>query len=99
VPTGIAGAERARPESLRNSAEPTRSQLAADKQLQRAVRSGKLGAADVAALTFDAIAARRFYILTHPAILETVRLRHEDIEQQRNPTDPLSLKPEVKEAR
>jgi hypothetical protein len=63
------------------------------------VRSGKLGAVEVAALTFDAIAARRFYILTHPAILATVRLRHEDIEQQRNPTDPLSLKPEVKEAR
>jgi hypothetical protein len=28
--------------------------------------------------------------------MPTVRLRHEDIEQQRNPTDPLSLKPEVK---
>ncbi|MEM5342489.1 SDR family oxidoreductase [Paraburkholderia azotifigens] len=99
VPTGIADAERARPDALRNSGEPTRSQLAADKQLQRAVRSGKLSAADVAALTFEAIAERRFYILTHPAILETVRLRHEDIEQQRNPTDPLSLKPEVKVSR
>jgi NAD(P)-dependent dehydrogenase (short-subunit alcohol dehydrogenase family) len=99
VPTGIADAERARPEALRNSRERTRSQLAADKQLQRAVRSGKLNAADVATLTFEAIAARRFYILTHPAILTTVRLRHEDIEQQRNPTDPLSLKPEVRQAR
>nr|5IG2_A Chain A, Short-chain dehydrogenase/reductase SDR [Paraburkholderia phymatum STM815]5IG2_B Chain B, Short-chain dehydrogenase/reductase SDR [Paraburkholderia phymatum STM815]5IG2_C Chain C, Short-chain dehydrogenase/reductase SDR [Paraburkholderia phymatum STM815] len=99
VPTGIADAERVRPEALRNEAQPTRSQLAADRQLQRAVRSGKLGATDVATLTFEAIAERRFYILTHPAILATVRLRHEDIELQRNPTDPLSLKPEVKEAR
>jgi len=99
VPTGIADAERARPEALRNSTEPTRSQLAADKQLQRAVRSGKLNAGDVAKLTFEAVAARRFYIFTHPAILTTVRLRHEDIELQRNPTDPLSLKPEVRQAR
>jgi NAD(P)-dependent dehydrogenase (short-subunit alcohol dehydrogenase family) len=99
VPTGIADAERARPEALRNRAAPTRSQLAADKQLHRAVRSGKLSAADVADKTFEAIAEQRFYILTHPAILETVRLRHEDIELQRNPTDPLSLKPEVKAER
>lgn len=96
VPTGIADAERARPETLRNDAAPTRSQLAAGKQLQRAVQSGKLTATDVAQLTFEAIEAGRFYIITHPAILPTVRLRHEDIELQRNPTDPLSLKPEVK---
>ncbi len=96
VPTGIANAERARPDTLRNDAAPTRSQLAAGKQLQRAVQSGKLNASDVAQLTFEAIEAGRFYILTHPAIMPTVRLRHEDIEQQRNPTDPLSLKPEVK---
>jgi NAD(P)-dependent dehydrogenase (short-subunit alcohol dehydrogenase family) len=96
VPTGIADAERARPETLRNDAAPTRSQLAAGKQLQRAVQSGKLSAKDVAELTFAAIEAGRFYIITHPAIMPTVHLRNEDIEQQRNPTDPLSLKPEVK---
>lgn len=98
VPTGIADAERVRPDTLRNDAAPTRSQLAAGKQLHRAVQSGRLSAADVADMTFDAIAAGRFYIITHPAILDTVRLRHDDIEQQRNPTDPLSLKPEVKHA-
>jgi hypothetical protein len=27
-----------------------------------------------------------------------VRLRHEDIEQLRDPTDPMSLKPEVRQA-
>jgi NAD(P)-dependent dehydrogenase (short-subunit alcohol dehydrogenase family) len=96
VPTGIADAERTRPDTLRNDAAPTRSQLAADKQLHRAVQSGKRTAADVADLTFEGIAAGHFYLLTHPGILDTVRLRHEDIEQQRNPTDPLSLKPEVK---
>ncbi|CAB3779676.1 hypothetical protein LMG28614_00901 [Paraburkholderia ultramafica] len=98
VPTGIADAERSRPSELRNASAPTRSQIAAGKQLQRAVQSGKLSAADVADITFEAIAARRFYIVTHPAIMATVKLRHEDIEQWRNPTDPMSLKPEVKNA-
>ncbi|SMG22219.1 SDR family oxidoreductase [Paraburkholderia susongensis] len=98
VPTGIADAERSRPAELRNASRPTRSQIAAGKQLQRAVQSGKLAAADVADITFEAIAARRFYIITHPAIMATVRLRHEDIEQLREPSDPMSLKPEVKNA-
>ena len=98
VPTGIANAERARPDTLRNDAPPTRSQQAADLQLQRAVRSGRLSADDVAALTFDAVRAQRFYILTHPTILATVKLRHDDIEAQRAPTDPMSLKPGIKRA-
>ena len=98
VPTGIAKAERTRPDALRNDAPPTRSQQAADLQLQRAVRSGKVSADEVAALAFDAVREGRFYVLTHPAILATVKLRHEDIAMQRAPTDPLSLKPEVKRA-
>ena len=99
VPTGIADAERARPaRTCATTARPTRSQIAAGKQLQRAVQSGKLSADDVADITFDAIAARRFYVVTHPGIMATVKLRHEDIEQLRNPTDPMSLKPEVKNA-
>lgn len=95
VPTGIAESHRARPETLRNTEAPTRSQAIAQVQLQRAVKSGKLSAADVAGLTFDAVRERRFYILTHPAILPSVHLRHEDIELMRNPTDPMSLKPET----
>ncbi|WP_028216395.1 SDR family oxidoreductase [Paraburkholderia oxyphila] len=98
VPTGIANAERSRPDDLRNEAPPTRSQQAADLQLARAVRSGRLTADDVAKATFDAVRDGRFYILTHPGILASVKLRHEDIETLRNPTDPLSLKPEVKKA-
>ncbi|MBB5415500.1 NAD(P)-dependent dehydrogenase (short-subunit alcohol dehydrogenase family) [Paraburkholderia atlantica] len=98
VPTGIADAERARPDELRNASRPTRSQIAAAKQLQRAVQSGKLNADDVADIAFEAIAARRFYIITHPGIMATVKLRHEDIEQLREPSDPMSLKPEVKNA-
>ncbi|WP_321964698.1 SDR family oxidoreductase [Paraburkholderia sp. J7] len=98
VPTGIANAERSRPDELRNETPLTRSQQAADLQLQRAVRSGKLTPDDVAKVTFDAVREGCFYILTHPQILASVKLRHEDIETLRNPTDPLSLKPEVKKA-
>ncbi|HEX7912865.1 MAG TPA: SDR family oxidoreductase [Paraburkholderia sp.] len=98
VPTGIADAERSRPSELRNDRAPTRSQIAAGKQLQRAVQAGKLTADDVADITFEAIAARRFYIVTHPGIMASVKLRHEDIEHLRNPVDPMSLKPEVKNA-
>jgi len=98
VPTGIADAERVRPDELRNASRPTRSQIAAGKQLHRAVEAGKLSAADVAEITYEAIAARRFYIITHPGIMATVKLRHDDIEQLREPTDPMSLKPEVKSA-
>ena len=89
---------RASVENCATRVRRPRSQIAAGKQLQRAVQSGKLSAADVADLTFEAIAARRFYIVTHPGIMATVKLRHEDIEQLRNPTDPMSLKPEVKNA-
>ncbi|WP_206998433.1 SDR family oxidoreductase [Trinickia mobilis] len=96
VPTGIADAERARPAGLRNDAPATPSQVLAGRQLHKAVRAGKLSAEEVAELTFDAIRERRFYIVTHPSIMESVRLRHEDIEQLRAPTDPYSLKPEVK---
>ena len=98
VPTGIADAERARPAGLRNEGRATRSQIAAGKQLQRAVQAGKLSATDVAGLAFQAIAERRFYIIMHPAIMATVKLRHADIEQLRDPTDPMSLKPDLKSA-
>jgi NAD(P)-dependent dehydrogenase (short-subunit alcohol dehydrogenase family) len=99
VPTGIADAERVRPEALRNEGALTASQEMAGKQLSKAVHSGKLSARDVAELTFDAIRERRFYVITHPRIMASVQLRLDDVAQLRNPTDPLSLKPEVKPAR
>jgi len=96
VPTGIAQAERARPEELRNEEPMTTSQRMAVKQLTKAVEGGKLSAKDVAEITFDAVRERRFYVLTHPKILASVQLRFDDVAQMRNPTDPLSLKPEVR---
>ncbi|CAB3750667.1 SDR family oxidoreductase [Paraburkholderia humisilvae] len=92
APTGIADSERARPAGLYNAAPPSESRRAADRQLQRAVQSGRKSAADIAALTFDAVRDGRFYIITHSAILEAVKLRHADIEERRLPTDPMSLR-------
>ncbi|KAK48896.1 hypothetical protein BG58_19475 [Caballeronia jiangsuensis] len=92
VPTGIADAERSRPEALANDAPYTASQKLAARQLTRAVEGGKLTARDVALLTFDAVREGRFYVITHPNIMASVQLRLDDIAQLRNPTDPMSLK-------
>lgn len=90
APTGIADAERARPARWRNDAAPTASQILAARELRKAVRAGRLTAADIADATFDAIRDERFYVFTHPAIVPSIRLRHEDIERQRQPSDPSS---------
>lgn len=92
VPTGIADAERSRPEALANAAPHTASQKLAARQLTRAVEGGRLSARDIAELTFDAVRERRFYVITHPNIMPSVQLRLDDIAQLRNPTDPMSLK-------
>jgi NAD(P)-dependent dehydrogenase (short-subunit alcohol dehydrogenase family) len=92
VPTGIADAERSRPEALANEVPYTASQKLAARQLTRAVEGGKLTARDVALLTFDAVREGRFYVITHPNIMASVQLRLDDIAQLRNPTDPMSLK-------
>lgn len=96
VPTGIFESHRNRPQELRNTAPPTESQKAAQRQGEQAVRSGKLSAADVAERTFDAVRENRFYVLTHPRILQSVELRMQDILAQRNPSDPFSFKPDVR---
>jgi NADP-dependent 3-hydroxy acid dehydrogenase YdfG len=95
VPTGIHQSHRNRPDALKTSDAPTASQLAAQKSSEKAVTSGKMTAPQVAVQVFDAIAKNQFYIFTHPKIMASVALRHEDIALVRNPTDPFSLKPEV----
>jgi NAD(P)-dependent dehydrogenase (short-subunit alcohol dehydrogenase family) len=95
VDTGIKDAGRNRPDDLANTAAPTDSQRLAEEQTRKAVTSGRLTAADVAAKAFEAIEADRFYCLTHPRILGSVELRLADILAQRNPTDPFSLKMDV----
>jgi NAD(P)-dependent dehydrogenase (short-subunit alcohol dehydrogenase family) len=98
VPTGISQSHRNRPAGLRNTATPTVSQIAAQQASQKAVGSGRLTAADVAAITYKAIEENQFYIYTHPKIMPSVGLRMEDIMQARNPSDPFTFKPEAARA-
>ena len=94
VPTGISQSHRNRPSELRG-AKPTKSQLIGQAMSDKAVSSGKLSAADVAAMVFDAIDQDRFYILSHPQALASVQTRMEDVLLLRNPTDPFKDKPEL----
>ncbi|RJG00903.1 SDR family oxidoreductase [Noviherbaspirillum sedimenti] len=96
VPTGIHKSERNRPQDLRNQGAPTASQAASRLMTDKAVRSGKLSAAQVAQATFDAVRAGRFYIHTHPEMLDAVQARMSDVLQQRNPRDPLAAEPRLK---
>ena len=91
VPTGIAQSQRNRPSTMQESdAAPTRSQMIGQAMSEKAVESGKVSAADVAQLVFDAVAANQFYIYSHPKAIRSVQIRLEDIMQARNPTDPFA---------
>jgi len=96
VPTGIAKSHRSRPADMQNSETPTASMMLAQTMTQKAVGSGKLSAADVAKITFDAIRENKFYIITHPKIMATVQMRLDDIATCTNPRDPFALKADVK---
>jgi NAD(P)-dependent dehydrogenase (short-subunit alcohol dehydrogenase family) len=95
VPTGIQASERNRPAELGADAAPTRSQLVQKAMIDKAVGSGKVTASEVAQNVFDAIAARRFYIYSHPKAVASVVTRLEDIVQPRNPSDPFAARPEI----
>ncbi len=94
VATGISQSQRNRPADLRGS-KPTKSQLVGQAMTSKAVDSGKVSAADVAQLVFDAVAKNQFYIYSHPKAIKSVQTRLEDILQARNPTDPFAEKPEI----
>ena len=94
VPTGISQSHRNRPAD-KPMARPTKSQLISQAQTDKAVSSGKLTAADVAAMVFDAMDHRKFYIFSHPQALAGVQTRLEDVMLLRNPTDPCADKPEI----
>jgi len=95
VPTGIHQSHRNRPTGEGDRTQPTPSQLISQAMTNKAVTSGKLSAADVAALVFDALRERRFYIFSHPQALGAVQTRLEDVMVQRNPSDPFKERPEL----
>jgi NAD(P)-dependent dehydrogenase (short-subunit alcohol dehydrogenase family) len=95
VPTGINASDRNRPPGMANEAPPTASQAALKAQLDKAVASGKISAAQVAEATFDAVREDRFYVITHERMMPSIELRLQDVVQRRNPTDPFTYKPDV----
>jgi hypothetical protein len=61
----------------------------------KAVGSGKVSAADVAKMVFDAISNDHFYIYSHPKALGNVQHRMEAIVQGHNPPDPFKERPDI----
>ena len=92
TPTGISKSHLSRPAKMQNADRPTASMIQAQQMVEKAVSSGKLTAVDVAEITFDAIRARQFYILTHPGFMKLVKARLNDIAELRNPSDVFGLK-------
>jgi NAD(P)-dependent dehydrogenase (short-subunit alcohol dehydrogenase family) len=94
VPTGIGRSDRNRPAYLAEAAPPTPSQLRAQAAVEKAVAGGKIGAAEVARMVFEAVADDRFYVFTHPQILPTVRARHEAALSGGPPADAYGQRPD-----
>jgi NAD(P)-dependent dehydrogenase (short-subunit alcohol dehydrogenase family) len=93
-PTGISQSQRNKPSALADE-KPTRSQLIGQAMTDKAVGSGKLTAADVAQMVFDAVAQNQFYIFSHPRALGNVQRRMEAIVSVNNPPDPFAERPEI----
>jgi NAD(P)-dependent dehydrogenase (short-subunit alcohol dehydrogenase family) len=99
VPTAIFDSERNRPADLANTAAPTASQRMARAAAEKAVAGGRLGADEIAAQTFEAIRANRFYVFTHPQIMPAVRARFDAALAGAEPADPFAARPGTRPAR
>jgi NAD(P)-dependent dehydrogenase (short-subunit alcohol dehydrogenase family) len=96
VPTGISQSHRNRPDDLKaKGSRPTQSQLIGQAMGDKAVNSGKVTAAEVAQMVFDAVVANQFYIYSHPQAIVSVQSRLEDVMQTRNPANPFAHRPEL----
>ena len=85
VGTNIWNAQRNRPAELVDHAE-TEEERKRREEVRALLEKGRVSAADVAAMTFDAIVSDRFYIFPHPKIRKDIQTRMEDILELRNPT-------------
>jgi NAD(P)-dependent dehydrogenase (short-subunit alcohol dehydrogenase family) len=94
VPTGITSSQRNRPKSLIAN-KPTASQMIGQAMTEKAVKSGKVTAMDVAKKVFDAVSSNQFYIFSHPGALGNVRSRMESIVSLTNPADPFLDRPDI----
>jgi NAD(P)-dependent dehydrogenase (short-subunit alcohol dehydrogenase family) len=94
VPTGISHSERNRPQALK-AGPATRSQRIGQAMNDKAVSAGKVTAAEVASLVFNAATRGAFYIYSHPQALGNVQQRMTAIVEGRNPPDPFAARPEI----
>ncbi|MGY1410243.1 SDR family oxidoreductase [Luteimonas sp. A611] len=94
VATGIAHSDRNRPAQTPST---TRAAALGRALVEQAVASARLTAADVARLTFDAVAARRFWILPHPQALDGVRARIDALQAGDAPPDPYAAMPQLRQ--
>ena len=88
VSTQILDSARNRPVQLQN--DPTEERMGPESEamlhfMRQAVQAG-MPTHQVADIVFQAIRDETFYILTHPEWKEAIRVRMEDILQERNPT-------------
>lgn len=97
IPTAIAQSHRHRPDELRTDEIMTASQIAAQALTEKAVGAGKVSAAEVARMTFDAIREQRFYVFSHPQALGAVAERIDALVHAREPADPYAARPQLKE--
>lgn len=97
VPTGISQSHRNRPADVAMTGAATASQKVAQAMTVKAVESGKVSAAEVAQITFDAIRDNQFYIYSHPGALGGVADRMDEIVHHRNPSDPYKATPHVRD--
>ena len=95
VPTGIAQSHRNRPSETADVAA-THSRQLAQANLEKAVSSGRVSAAEVAAMTFEAVHAHRFYVFTHPKILPGVQARISAALAGETPADPFTTRPKAR---
>lgn len=84
VKTGIGHSERNR-ENGGDSGPTDAVALKVGMSVLNAVQNG-IAVTQVADEVFDAIAAERFYILTHPEMKQAIEVRMQDVLQQRTPT-------------
>lgn len=98
VPTGIAQSHRNRPQDLTNSGPLSASQMSAQTITEKAVAGGRISAAEVAEMTFDAVRAGRFSVFTHPQILPSIEARIAALVAGGPPADPYAARPGVRPA-
>jgi len=89
VPTGIAHSGRNRPAEFSDQRQRSERDRALEEAVRHAVAHGKITPDQVADAVFEAVRDKKFYILTHKRIKDSVQMRLEDIIEERNPRNPM----------